>query len=320
METLFFLSWIQGWFVTSEMVSVLTKKISETTILQYPATCYMVWLIGWHACDSWKTGTQRKGKEICRIHDRYKLQMKSWWNLLSSRVSYIAVCRCKSCILLASHNVLAYFLPQKMRLGAVLEALEGPRNEDVAKLVRLRCRASDGTEGWVTYKGAGKPRVFCCLGAVFFCLEQNAKCKCERILKMPNVLQIFFFWWKCLWVSHLFDLFKRDDVLRVVLRFSPGNQGTTFLEPGRKCFGEPKKNPQQPRSAAVAVARNGHGFFSSGKYPGGQKYVCLQATEITEALDVSSTSIRMLAEGELIEVYLWRQVQVVDDGIEMCMI
>ncbi len=44
---------------------------------------------------------------------------------------------------------------------------------------------------------------------------------------------------------------------------------------------------------------------------GGQKYVCLQATEITEALDVSSTSIRILAEGELIEVYLWRQ-----DGIE----
>ena len=86
---------------------------------------------------------------------------------------------------------------RRLELGAVLEALEGPRNEDVAKLVRLRCRASDGTEGWVTYKG---------------------------------------------------------------------NQGTTFLEPG------------------------------------GQKYVCLQATEITEALDVSSTSIRMLAEGELIEV------------------
>lgn len=86
---------------------------------------------------------------------------------------------------------------RRLELGAVLEALEGPRNEEVAKLVRLRCRASDGTEGWVTYKG---------------------------------------------------------------------NQGTTFLEPG------------------------------------GQKYVCLQATEITEALDVSSTSIRMLAEGELIEV------------------
>ena len=81
--------------------------------------------------------------------------------------------------MLASHDVLAYFLPQKMRLGAVLEALEGPRNEDVAKLVRLRCRASDGTEGWVTYKGAGNPVflcVFCCLGVVFFAWN-----------KMPNV-------------------------------------------------------------------------------------------------------------------------------------
>lgn len=102
-----------------------------------------------------------------------------------------------------------------MRLGAVLEALEGPRNEDVAKLVRLRCRASDGTEGWVTYKGAGNSVFFVVL-VLFFCLEQNAKCKCERILKMPNVLQICFF---CENVSE-FPIFltfsKRDDVLRVV--------------------------------------------------------------------------------------------------------
>lgn len=133
-----------------------------------------------------------------------------------------------------------------MRLGAVLEALEGPRNEDVAKLVRLRCRASDGTEGWVTYKGAGNSVFFVVL-VLFFCLEQNAKCKCERILKMPNVLQICFFLWKCLWVSHLFDLFKKGWCVASCRRFSPGNQGTTFLEPGSSVLVNKKKYPQQPR-------------------------------------------------------------------------
>ena len=59
-----------------------------------------------------------------------------------------------------------------------------------------------------------------------------------------------------------------------------------------------KKHPQ-PR-----LQLHGTVMGFSAASPGGQKYVCLQATEITEALDVSSTSIRMLAEGELIEVYL----------------
>lgn len=104
---------------------------------------------------------------------------------------------------------------------------------------------------------------------------------------------------------------KRDDVLRVVEDSRQVIKAPPSWSQARVFWWTKKNIPSNPVSAAVAVARNGHGFFSD---PGGQKYVCLQATEITEALDVSSTSIRMLAEGELIEVYLWRQV--VNDGIE----
>lgn len=76
--------------------------------------------------------------------------------------------------------------------------------------------------------------------------------------KMPNVnvrgswkcqmyCKYVFFLWKCLWVSHLFDLFKKGWCVASCRRFSPGNQGTTFLEPGSSVLVNKKKYPQQPR-------------------------------------------------------------------------
>ncbi|CAJ1413835.1 unnamed protein product, partial [Effrenium voratum] len=87
---------------------------------------------------------------------------------------------------------------RRLELREVLEALEGPENEDTAKVVRLRCRAVlDGLEGWVTFKG---------------------------------------------------------------------NQGTTFLEPGGRC------------------------------------YQALKDTEMTEELDAGSAVTRKVSSGEVIEV------------------
>lgn len=59
---------------------------------------------------------------------------------------------------------------------------------------------------------------------------------------MPNVLQICFFVVKMSLSFPFFWPFQKGWCVASCRRFSPGNQGTTFLEPGRKCFGWTKKN------------------------------------------------------------------------------